>query len=433
MFSFFPYTNFHRLNADWVLKTIEELKTTIETIASRVTTTLANAVLYTSQNKTASEQRIACGNINAVSYHTQGSSQLEKTQARANIGAVGYEAQTLSAAQQTQARTNIGAAASSDIPDVSDVVRTSEQSLTNAQRVQARTNIDAASTGAVNTANGRIQTLEDSVVRFTEQSLSTAQKTQARTNIGAVGYEAQTLSAAQKTQARTNIGAAASSDIPPETLVVMISPNELETDYECDKTVSEIVTAFENNIDVIFNFMPIGQDINFRALPYVDTTTTPNKVISYVWIPTASTQPSNGRWYYIEITAGAPDTLFVELQNFRLLPPCTNADAGKIAVVGGNGQPIWVSNPLMVVVFSGSNDTSDATCNVSYNTLLSAINSGAIVIVNYHGTETYEGVSIYNLEFMIDDAGFSLSRIDNFGIELTIVYDANSLSISFST
>lgn len=362
----FPYSDFHRLNADWILKTIRELKNTVSGLISQVNTTLENAVLYTSQNKTANEQRVACGNINAVSYHTQGATQSEKTQARANIGAVGYEVQTLSNAQQTQARTNIGAAASSDIPDVSDVVRTSEQSLTNAQRVQARTNIDAASTGAVNTANGRIQTLEDSVVRFTEQSLSTVQKTQARTNIGAVGYEAQTLSAAQKTQARTNIGAAAAADIPTETLVVMISPNELETDYECDKTVSEIVTAFENNIDVIFNFMPIGQAINFRALPYVDTTTNPNKVISYVWIPTASTQPSNGRWYYIEITAGTPDTLFVELQNFRLLPPCTGADTGKIATVDNTGKPMWEDPFTVFFNITQSGNQLSVSCNKTY-------------------------------------------------------------------
>ena len=223
MFPLFPYSNFHRLNADWILKKVQELATAVEQMAdevsswaSRITqaeTDAAHAVKFTNQQLTQNQQDIARSNIGAAP----------------RIGVVYYnEAMALSDNYKTQARTNIGAAASTDVP-VSAVLYT-EQSLTAAQQAQARANIGAGTGGG-----------SDNAVLYTEQSLTSAQQTQARANIGAadaqleqtvsdldtsvynlsytVGHEvvhttAQTIPAAQQTQARANIGAAASADVP---------------------------------------------------------------------------------------------------------------------------------------------------------------------------------------------------------------------------
>lgn len=77
MFPFFPYTDFHRLNADWILKTVEEIKTTVELLRGRFETLVLrvnnidaatqNTVKYTEQDPTTQEQETARVNINAAS------------------------------------------------------------------------------------------------------------------------------------------------------------------------------------------------------------------------------------------------------------------------------------------------------------------------------------------------------------------------------
>ena len=248
MFPYFPYTNFHRLNADWILSKVKELATTVERVAAEVATwadritqaetDAAHAVKFTNQQLTQDQQGIARSNIGAaprigVVYYNEAMALSDnyKTQARTNIGAAASEdlsdvvrtsAQTLTAAQQAQARTNISAASTADIPDVSDVVRTSAQSLTAAQQAQARTNISAASTSDLN------NTSQDLGLLISGLSNNT------------VHLSAQSLTAAQQAQARTNIGAA----VAP--LVVTFSGTTADGDAACDKTWAEIQAAGKN-------------------------------------------------------------------------------------------------------------------------------------------------------------------------------------------
>ena len=250
----FPYTDFHRLNADWILETVKAASAAVAESLEAVRTALSDAVLYISQTKTAQEQRTACGNIGAVSYHTQSASPADRTVARANLQAVGYEAQTLTEAEKTQARTNIGAISSGDIPPAANAVLYTEQSLTELQKAQARNNIEAASSSQYNTLNGRVHSLEDSAVKYTSQNLTNEQKAQARTNIGAISsgdippapsavlYTTQQLSDSQQAQARNNIGAISESALPDD-YTLTVSENEQGTGYGVTGSLSEASRA----------------------------------------------------------------------------------------------------------------------------------------------------------------------------------------------
>ena len=68
MFNFFPYTNFHRLNADWILKQIKEWETRMAGYAETVTAAVSDL-------------------MSVVKTVPQAFTEPEKAQARENIGA----------------------------------------------------------------------------------------------------------------------------------------------------------------------------------------------------------------------------------------------------------------------------------------------------------------------------------------------------------
>lgn len=68
MFNFFPYTNFHRLNADWILKQLKEWETRMAGYAETVTAAVSNL-------------------MSVVKTVPQAFTEPEKAQARENIGA----------------------------------------------------------------------------------------------------------------------------------------------------------------------------------------------------------------------------------------------------------------------------------------------------------------------------------------------------------
>ena len=239
IFSRFPYSDFHRLNADWILEKLKEMIGLTED-AAEAAQEAAETVAGYDERLTAVEAD-AAGAVRFDESQTLNTTQ--KTQARNNIGAASASAletlddvvwtqgssitalqagsvradqvQSFSDAQKLQARTNIGAAASADIP--ADYVAYTAQSLTNDQKTQARNNISAAPS-----------TMPGAVRYDATQSLSADQKTQARNNIGAASVDAalsgavlyssaQLLSTAEKAQARSNIGSPASDDVLPAT------------------------------------------------------------------------------------------------------------------------------------------------------------------------------------------------------------------------
>lgn len=237
IFSRFPYTDFHRLNADWILEKIKEMMgitqqaaETVEGYDDRLTATetaAAGAVRFDRvQDLTALQQGQARDNIQAAPADMFGAVRYDQVQlleapqkarARSNIGAaeagvvpsgaVRYDAaQELTTLQQGQARDNIQAAPA----DMFGAVRYDQvQLLDDPQKIRARSNIGAAAAADVPAA----------AVLYTSQSLTDEQKAQARTNIGAstgasgaVLYDqAQSLTSTQKSQALDNIGAAPTS------------------------------------------------------------------------------------------------------------------------------------------------------------------------------------------------------------------------------
>ena len=269
IFSRFPYTDFHRLNADWILDKIKEIlglaqdaKEAAEQAASDAENLSRGVVRFdVSQTLTDEEGARARGNIGAapnrgtVRYDVaQVLTEAEETLARGNIGAapirgiVRYDTiQALSDAQKAQARSNIGALGAGDVPS-GVVLYDQAQELTVPQQQQARENIGAASGIAVSALSATV------VHADAAQSFSDAQKTQARSNIGAApaaGYvqydQAQSLSTPQKSQARSNIEAASASALSTlqgvvDTSVVKITSQSF-TDAEKAQARSNIGAA----------------------------------------------------------------------------------------------------------------------------------------------------------------------------------------------
>lgn len=172
-----PYTNFHELNLDWVLRT---MKTAVEAVER-----MAGSLESFAQRLQQAESDIDALETSRVSYAAeQQLTSAQKQRARTNIdaapaiGVVYYnQDMALDSTYKATARNNIGAAAAADIPGVSDVVRTSAQTLTTEQQAQARTNIAAAAASAIPDVSD--------VVRTTVQMFTDSQKMRARSNINA--------------------------------------------------------------------------------------------------------------------------------------------------------------------------------------------------------------------------------------------------------
>ena len=310
-FNMFPFSNFHELNLDWVLKVIKECKAAVETALEGVETALSNAVLYISQSKDTSSRRVACTNIHAVSYDSTVISQADQAQARNNIGAAAasaipdvsdvlrYSSQSLTSDQQAQARTNIGAVASSAIPDVSDVLRYSSQSLNSTQKAQARTNIGAVSADTPNFYGG-IQlvdgtTSSDPSIDLTPECENNTNELTLQGSYGTgavlvsgianpvynnqaanktyvdsavsdvVRTSAQTLSTEQKAQARTNIGAISAAEIPPAASAVLYTSQSLTTgqQQQARSNISAMAadnTEFNDNVTIIGSTQEVSDE-----------------------------------------------------------------------------------------------------------------------------------------------------------------------------
>lgn len=424
-FNLFPFTNLHNLNTDWILKTVKECKTAVENALAAVQTALSDAVLYTSQSKTASEQRTACGNINAVSYLTQGADAADRTVARTNIRAVAYEEQSLTDQQKAQARTNIGAISSSDIPSLTGFVSYTEaQSLTDDQKAQAQTNIGAASTANLATlaynVNSSINSVQSDVakcVKIIPQSLTPSQQAQALINIGAAAastipdvsdvlrYSSQSLTDLEKLQAQRNI------DAMQAPLIVGIIPNELGTGYESSHTLAEISAAILEGKLILLAFTPAvgsptyyGFAIRTDSGFYAETT-----------ILAAPTGALSSIMYYISmISENGSDVLTVTETSFRTVPVPQIGDTGKIFKVAQNGRPGWAESPAVITDTSSTTPTiATAVDDTIYKftqdltSLSLTAGSGSYMICFHSGTTpttTSFPVSILGLDDFVPEA-----------------------------
>lgn len=127
-----PFTNFHELNADWILETMEELKTQItqalggvvdyatrllrveDTCSNLSTTVTAQGTAISALQAASSTQGAAVTDLqqSALRFTSQNLSMAARAQARGNIKAVSYELQSLTSEDQETARSNIGAVSS---------------------------------------------------------------------------------------------------------------------------------------------------------------------------------------------------------------------------------------------------------------------------------------------------------------------------------
>lgn len=140
----YPYTDFHRLNGDYLLEEVNAAKTAAETAEAAA----------------------------------EAAEALAASAGAAALNAVQFVDQELTTAQKAQARTNIGAVGPGDVPTLDTVVQVVPQSFTDNQKRNARDNIGAADQAGVTA-------LSEEAVKITAQTFTGDQQTQARTNIGA--------------------------------------------------------------------------------------------------------------------------------------------------------------------------------------------------------------------------------------------------------
>lgn len=215
-FSRFPYTDFHRLNADWILDKIKEAATSVTEALGLVRQSAADAAAAAAaaqqavdgsvrydraQTLTEAQQRQAQTNMNVTDASVVARLDLTVHDLNTAIAAIQSagnvrydQAQTLTTGQQSTARGNIGAASSTDvnaaIEGLEDIIELvsgvankcvrydGAQGLTQAQQAQARANIGAAAEGSGPAPVGAV--LYDQA-----QQLTNVQKLRARDNIGA--------------------------------------------------------------------------------------------------------------------------------------------------------------------------------------------------------------------------------------------------------
>lgn len=411
-FNLFPYSNFHKLNTDWILKKLQEMIATITQKSEDV-----DAAVETVSGYELRLEGVEAGvhdlDVSRVSYrHRQELTDEQQQTARGNIGAapargvVMYnEAQVLDDTYKAQARNNIGALGSADLPDVSDVVRYSAQTPTDAQKLQARTNIGAAAAGDIPTG----------VVLYSEaQSLTTTERFQARENIGAqpagivpagaVRYDAlQELSSAQQLQARINIGAAADQDIPslescvqvdeaqtfteaqqaqarlnigvPDSLIVQIS-YDAQDGYSMDVDIDALVSALEQpGADVSIYAVDVAgwpgapsgallQDLENVILDNVKVFRASGSDDFTIMASSSLSEGSNlTKLLQVVISYDGTDHATTISSSFvdQLQVPASSAgDAGKVLTVGSGGTPVWANLPPAVVT-----DTSSTTPTIA--------------------------------------------------------------------
>lgn len=178
-FNNFPYTNFHELNADWMLETLKTLRNNVEAAIQSMESVLGSLEEY--------NQRLSNLEAGAVLFtEAQEKTEAERATARSNIGAIGTQdlnsaavrydrMQTLTDEQRVTARGNIEAA-----PLRGTVRYDAAQYLDDSYKARARTNIAALG----------LDDLDAHAVRYdVEQQLTDAQQQTARENIGAPAVE----------------------------------------------------------------------------------------------------------------------------------------------------------------------------------------------------------------------------------------------------
>lgn len=246
IFSRFPYTDFHRLNADWILDKVKEAAEAVAEALGLVQQSAADAAAAAEAAEQAAEgsvrydraqelsqaqQRQAQTNMNVVDASVTAMIQLSVSELNARAVQVD-QPQSFTSAQQAQARSNIGAASAAGLTQLSDEVWGQGSAITTLQA-------------------GAVQA--DRIQAFTDE-----EKARARTNIGAaeagvvpsgaVRYDqAQSLTAAQQLRARDNIGAPAYSN-PALNGEITLTDDSVASDQGDELTISLVSTVNQSAV-----------------------------------------------------------------------------------------------------------------------------------------------------------------------------------------
>ena len=269
----FPYTDFHRLNADWILEKMKDAAQAVQDAKAEVDAAVAIMEGY-DEHLSILDQGVA-SNAN-------------------QIQTVAENLSTLAGTVATQGdRINSMNAGLSDL--AAHAVQTYEQEFSDAEKAQARANIGAVALSAYNTNNNRVNAILEyqgnqiSALELSDTTQAGQISALQADTASVVKYTSQTLTNAQKLQARQNIGAAASGDTPGQgSLVANIIYNS-QTGYSLDgMTIQEIISALNDEFSpvTIVAVMDGSSDVlaftNLRSEEFTSGGSTYNLITGYV-------------------------------------------------------------------------------------------------------------------------------------------------------
>ena len=248
IFSRFPYTDFHRLNADWILEKVKEAAASVAEALGLVQQSAADAAAAAAaaeqavdgsvrydrvQALTQAQQRQAQTNLNVVDASVTAMIQLSVSDLNARSVQVDQQ-QTFTSAQQAQARDNIGAASAAGLTQLSDVVWGQGSAITTLQA------------GAVQA--DRIQAFTDAEKARARANIGAAAEGSGPAPVGAVLYDqAQSLTDAQQLRARDNIGAPAYSN-PALNGEITLTDDSVASDQGDELTISLVSTVDQSAV-----------------------------------------------------------------------------------------------------------------------------------------------------------------------------------------
>ena len=281
VFSRFPYTDFHRLNADWILEKVKEAAASVAEALGLVQQSAADAAAAAAaaeqavdgsvrydrvQELTQAQQRQAQTNMNVVDASVTAMIQLSVSDLNARAVQVD-QPQAFTSAQQAQARDNIGAASAAGLTQLSDVIwgqgsaiTTLQAGAVQADRIQAFTDAEKARARA-NIGSAEAGVVPSGAVRYDAvQELTATQQAAARANIGAAAEgsgpapvgavlydQAQSLTDAQQLRARDNIGAPAYNN-PAFNGEITLTDDSVASDQGDELTISLVSTVDQSAV-----------------------------------------------------------------------------------------------------------------------------------------------------------------------------------------
>lgn len=128
----------------------------------------------------------------------------------------------------------------------------------------------------------------------------------------------------------------------PGILLVSISPNELDTGYECSEQLKTILTAIEYGTPVHIWFTPINSSQSYAGIFNADLT----EMIAFsdIFMPSTPSSFVQTSWYHIYITeTGGSDSVVVTDWQGLFVPVPGLSEAGMVLTAKADGRLAWKS------------------------------------------------------------------------------------------